>query len=498
MSINENLGPIEYQAKQYYVHKSYVNSYYAMYKALESWITKYIFRNDKSRVFLASDDYAYRRRFELTDTSQDFETLDFSSLRFPFSNYWPQNSGWIPDDRVAAKQAALSYVGIYVGNTKLRCASAVLPIEVSFWFDREDDARLAYEILYFHSFNEHYYETTVNYGTDYTSSNGVSPTLKIPANIEITSLKFNPEFKESDWLKKQRVFVIKAQFDMRTFVIFPPYQPDYTVDANDTDYLDNYDDGIDFYYIVDDVILNFGHKNLKFFTRDAGYNESTGTFDGTNAFPETGEKGTVYIDDYDIPVELGTCSSKELESKTDMSIGDVWTVTSSEEGDKYKPNTKYIYHGSKWIEYSNTLPLNIYIWDEMSEKYVTPETNIDTIHIRYNGSYEESKIDITKFDFITNVTSTSNLIEWTYGPDTSMEDIEKIELHMTGMNDIIEIPTNVTSFKLDKLNSNSQYYGYIVFYAKDGATKKFIINFITKKKKTDSNKTLNSLVGYTW
>ncbi len=498
MSISLNDGPAEYRAKQYYVHKSYVNTYYAMYKALEVWLANNIFRCDKSRVFLASDEYAYRRRFELTDTSKDFDTLEVSSLRFPFANYWPLNTGWIPDDRVAAKQAALSYLGIFVGNTRLKVSAAVLPIEVTLHFDREDDARLAYDILYFKSFNEHYYETQVSYSEDTTSDNASSPKLTIPSNMTISSLKFNPTFKESDWLTKQRVFVIKAQFDMRTFVIHPPKQPDYTVDTDDTEYLDHYEDGIDFYYIVDDVILNFGNHNLKFYTRDAGYNESTGGYDGTNRFPDSGEKGTVYIDDYNTPLELGECTSDELESKLDSKAGDTWTIVSGGTNNKYKVGKKYIYLNSKWVEYSNSLPLGIYVWDSDEQKYVTPETNIDSIHIRHNGSYEESTIDITKFDFISNVKQKSNLIEWSYGQKTSPEDIEKIELHMTGQPDVISINPQATSYKLSKLESNSQYYGYMIFYSKDGSTKKFIINFITPKSKTDSTKTLNSLVGFTW
>ena len=449
MSISPDDKPTEFQARQYYVHKSYVNTYYAMYKYLEGWLASNVFRNDLSRVFLASDEYAYRRRFELTDTSKDFDTLDFSSLRFPFANYWPQNSGWIPDERIAAKQAALTYTGIFVGNTKLRVAASILPINVTLYFDREDDARLAYDILYFKSFNEHYYETTVTYGTDYTSAEGLSPVLRIPANMSIPSLKFNPTFKESDWLKKQRIFVIQAQFDMRSFVILPPKQPDYTIDENDYDMRDSYDDGIDFYYIVDDVILNVGQQKLKFYSSDAGYNPSDGSYIGSHRFPDIGEKGTVYIDDY------------------------VDTI----------PNNK---------------KLQIYIWDDVSQKYIEPETNIDSVHIRYNGSYEESKIDITKFDFISNIKQKTNLIEWSYGENTSPDDLEKIELHMTGENDIIEIDPHKTSYKLEKLNPNSQYYGYMTFYSKDGSNKRFIINFVTQKKKTDSTKTLNSLVGYTW
>ena len=56
-------GIIEYKASQYYFHQYYANSYYRIYMSLEDWISKNIFRNDSSRVFLSSPEYAFRRRF---------------------------------------------------------------------------------------------------------------------------------------------------------------------------------------------------------------------------------------------------------------------------------------------------------------------------------------------------------------------------------------------------------------------------------------------------
>ena len=120
MGVPQTYGSGELRASQYYVHNSYINSYYHIYKYIEKWFASQIFRNDTSRVFLASDDFCFRRRFELTDTSKDFETLDFESLRFPFANYWPLNTGWQADSRFAANPAALVYDGIYIGNTKIR------------------------------------------------------------------------------------------------------------------------------------------------------------------------------------------------------------------------------------------------------------------------------------------------------------------------------------------------------------------------------------------
>lgn len=246
---------VEVAATQYYVHRSYVNVYYYLYEALENWIASNIFRNDKTRVFLASNDYAFRRRFELTDMSIDYSKLEFSSLNFPFANYWPQNSGWKPDTRPAANQAYMIYGGMYLGDTKFRVAPGIITIPVTFYFDREDDARLAYENLYFYTYNEHYFSTVASIS---------NTTVGIPMNISFNNLQFNPSFKETDWLKKNRIFIITVNLDLRSFIIKPPEQPDYYYSVNQNgDLIDgtgavvgDYKDGYPSYCITKEVILN--------------------------------------------------------------------------------------------------------------------------------------------------------------------------------------------------------------------------------------------------
>lgn len=448
------------QASQYYVHNYYVNTYYYVYKFLEDWLAKNIFRQDKSRVFMASDDYCFRRRFELTDTSQDFSTLDFSSLRFPFANYWPQNSSWEIDPRIAAKSAALTYLGIYEGNTKIRAAQSLFTIPVTLWFDREDDARLAHEVLYFNSYNEHYYSVEVPYGRDTTIQGDNSSTfadiLSLPMNLEIENLVFNPQFNETDWLKKQRVFPIKVDFRIRSYAILPPEQPSYDLTMNPNGTLSDgssYENGFSFYYIVDDVILNFNNLNGekgKVQTFDAGYNESTGEFEGSTKFPDKGEEGVLYVDSY--------VSNKDSDS---------------------------------------IAPPNLYVWDWVNKEYVSPNYDVPLSSTRVLEEYKISNLDISKVDFLTNVKPNSNLIEWSYGDEETPEKISSIELHLVNR-DIISIGSSETSYELTGLTSNTQYYGYLVFYSTGGNSKKFIVNFVTPMTNQDEkNKkgSLDSLVG---
>lgn len=505
--MTNNSYPVDLPASQYYAHNSYVHTYYYTYRFLENWITKNIFRNDKSRTFLASDEYAYRRRFELTDTSKDFDTLDFSSLRLPFANYWPQNVGWEPDDRIAAKSAALTYLGIYEGSTKVRAAASTLDISTTFYFDREDDARLAYDVLYFNSFNEHYYSIKVPYGKKPTANGYSSNVLDLPMNLVVSGLEFNPKYQENDWLKKQRVFILKASFKIRTFAILPPSQPDYSVSVGVDGVLSDgseYDDGIGYYYIVDDVILNFAKKDQKIVTCDAGFNEVDESYSGSTQFPEEGVEGTIYIDSY-------SDSQEDSQNKS----------------------------------------VPVFVWDPIYKKYVSPNVGLYSLSVRANGLYEEGAIGVNRFDCISNVTNKSNLIEWSYGKNTMPESsynellasisafsskesyskgdyclrdgvlyvcdassdkvvwnpsnwievssvISKIELHMAGSDSIVDIDPNATSYLMEGLSSNTAYIGYVVFYTVDGLSSRFTINFRTSKSNKKETAKANSLKGFTW
>lgn len=257
----------EIQANQYYIHYSYIPGYYYLYKTLEEWLASRIFRQDRSRVICASNEYAFRRRFELTDTSKNYNDIDASSLQFPFLNYWPQNSGWQPDTRVAGNPAPLVYLGIYEGNTKIRAASGSLDIPITLYFDREDDARMAYEKLLFFTYNEHNYATDIGFNGEI---------LRLPMILSLQNLRFNPRFNETDWLKQNRIYTITLNILMRSYIIYPPEQPDWDVNVDSLGLLPDgsqYDDGSETYYPVEKVILldQFFREDL---TVEGTFNES--------------------------------------------------------------------------------------------------------------------------------------------------------------------------------------------------------------------------------
>lgn len=500
--MSNDLFPKDIRASQYYTHVNCVHSYYQAYRFLEKWLADNVFRGDPTRVFLASDGYAYRRRFELTDMSQDFETLDFSSLRLPFANYWPLNSGWTPDDRYAAKSAAMTYLGVYVGNTKVKAAASTLSVSTTFYFDREDDARLAYDALYFKSFNEHYYTSEVPYGLIPIKNGFSQDTLVLPMNLTVADLQFNPQTTEKDWLSKQRVFFIKAKFNIRTFVVAPPEQPDYTETVGDDGLLPDgtmYGGGLDYYDIVDDVILNFTGPDRAVKSYDAGYDPATGGFSGITPFPEEGEPNVLYID---------TCPA------------------------------------------SGSVPV-CYVWDAPSGAYARPESDPHSMSVRASGRYDEGLLGLDVFDYITKVGKDKNAISWKFGPDTMAKSIydgllekteawspetayskgdyiakdgrlyaasvpnqglfqdsdwtevaslvDRMELHIANLPEVAAIDPSVGSYVLKGLSPNTAYAGYMAFYMVDGRVERMPVRFVTAKPKSSSaNAGLDSLKGLSW
>ena len=400
--------------------------------------------------------------------SKSYENLEFSSLNFPFANYWPQNNGWVAENRVASKNASLIYLGIYDGDTKVRASASNISIPTTLWFDREDDARLAYEILYFKSYNEQYNSTKVPYGTDYTklseTSSRTGNILDIPLNIKIDNLVFNPNFVESDWLRKQRVYPVKVTFTVRTFAIYPPKQPDFDVTLREDGTLDGnkiYEDGYSYYYTVDDVILNFNPSNINILTYDAGYDptkDSDYPYMGTTPFPSEGKTGVIYVDSY------------------------------LKKDDSNPP---------------------IYIWDELERKYVSPSYQDDGLYTRvYSEIKDTNPLNISRFDCISNITQTTNTLEWEFGDSVTEDSLASIEIHLANKGKVyvlkkedIEYKDGVYRYRLKGLQSNTQYFGYILYKAKTDEYRKFPINFttdISNKKASPKKKNESSLVGVSW
>lgn len=274
----------------FYNHNLYQPTYQAVREALKEFLSEQVFRFDKSRVIVASNEYAFRRRYELTDVSKDFNNIKAMSLHMPFCNINPFNTGWEFDDAPASRNASMVYDGIYEGTTRLRASRVVQNIPCTFYFDNEPDARLAYDKMHFLSFVEHDLSYNFIYGgkVQVDEDGGLNivggETIALPVVLEFKSLKFNPTFNEKSWLEQQRMFIITAEIEVRSFALYPLNQPKFEGEIT----AESYDSGVDDYVLTDKVVMAMGSDFKSSFYIKNSFEELEGI--------EVKKEGVYYLD----------------------------------------------------------------------------------------------------------------------------------------------------------------------------------------------------------
>jgi hypothetical protein len=238
-------------AKQFYDHSSYSNIYYAVQILFEKYFGNNIFRGDISRIVYASDDYSFRQRSEDVDKDGGFHQEDeyMRDLDLPFMNYWYTNY-WTADDRTAALQSPQVINGTDEGTShSLRAIAVKSNMTATMYFDRDDDARLAYEMILWEQLPTKIYLSTVVMWKNQL--------IGIPVNVDIDTVDFNPEFSESDWLDAKRITTVKYNLTVRSYIIGIPFQAPLPGKSPST----QVDNGP--VYITERVLLDFfAGKNL--------------------------------------------------------------------------------------------------------------------------------------------------------------------------------------------------------------------------------------------
>ena len=208
----------------YYNKHNWVNTTALLAITLEDFLADNLFKSDLSRAVYASEDYVYRRRFELMDSSRKWENIEASSLQFPFFSYHVDNN-WAPiqEKRVYTLEEYGVTSASQQGN--LRIIQVQNPVSILLHYDREDDARFAYDKLSFMSSQKRWYTQQASYLFD---------NLEIPFSFTIDSSKveFSPKVSEMDWLKQNRLFVLSFEVVAESLLLFPPLQ--YEDDSNFT------------------------------------------------------------------------------------------------------------------------------------------------------------------------------------------------------------------------------------------------------------------------
>ena len=159
---------------------------------LEQFLANNILREDGSRIFYASKSWAFRQRINLLNMNS---SPDYSSLNFPFCAYY-RNGNWTVGPEVApgVPAADAAILGTTDLGPNVRFFNAQFPFSVVFFFNREDDAQLAYEALMWIK-HPRPIQTTAP-GLVYKDT-----AIDIPIRYKIEDIQFAPEYKEKNWLE---------------------------------------------------------------------------------------------------------------------------------------------------------------------------------------------------------------------------------------------------------------------------------------------------------
>jgi hypothetical protein len=321
----------EFITKPYFNHSTYSNVYYTAQMVVERFLANILFKNDLTRVVWASDAYAYRKRFELVAQSDKamFEgSFRADQLDFPFLNYFYSGGNfWTPDDRVATQQAFQMKRGMMAAGLPdyLRILPVKTELTATAHFQRDDDARLAYEMLMWEMMPKGSILLSV-------TINWRDVPILLPVFITVEDLQFNPQFNETDWLKSQRIHPLKFKMSLRTYTLDYPIQEALTgtrrapfLTGRAEDYTSK---GV---YLTEEVVLNFlADKGFGELPDEEAFEEiaeveGIDLLEETTATPEELDSTIDDVQSIVVDIMKGYFDTGELASNLpDVSITDVW------------------------------------------------------------------------------------------------------------------------------------------------------------------------------
>ena len=182
--------------------------------SIEAWLTKLLFHDDLSRVVYATPDIAFRKRIEMLDQGKDDEApLKPEMLNLPFASF-SMSGDPEPDDRMAAVNATESVTGLYYEEEDrlMRTIAVKTKYKIICYFSRLDDVRMAHQLLFQEMIPKHpiWMYNTVKWR---------NININLPTFVTLESINTTPEYKERDWLTKNRIFPIEIELTSRSYML---------------------------------------------------------------------------------------------------------------------------------------------------------------------------------------------------------------------------------------------------------------------------------------
>lgn len=204
----------EFIHNSYYspVSKKFVDVHRSNQASIEWFLAKLLFKDDLKRVIYSTQDNIFRKRIESLDNGKnDEEPLKREMLDLPFASY--SMSGDVePDDRTASVNAGQAVDGIYYPDEDrtMRSLAVKYHYKVICFFESLENVRIAQQLLFWEKEPK---------SPIWLYSNIIWRNMKIdiPTFVTIDSITTNPQYKETDWLKKNRVFPVEVELTIRSY-----------------------------------------------------------------------------------------------------------------------------------------------------------------------------------------------------------------------------------------------------------------------------------------
>jgi hypothetical protein len=155
---------------------------------------------------------AFRKRIESLDYGKDDEApLKPEMLNLPFASFSMVGDPE-PDDRYASVNATEAVTGLYYEEEDrlMRRTAIKTKYKVILYFSRLDDVRIAQQLLYWEMIPKHPIWM-------YNSVKWRNINIDLPTFVTIESINTNPDYKERDWLTKNRIFPIEVELTSRSY-----------------------------------------------------------------------------------------------------------------------------------------------------------------------------------------------------------------------------------------------------------------------------------------
>ena len=281
---------MEIQATNYYNTSKHSNVFYFNMMEVEKFFANNLFRGNLTRVFYASENYAFRQRLNLLSMSGEPSSKE---LQFPFLSYFRLNNVELSNDFPGVQGTSSALYGVFEEDLgiNIRWLQTKTVFTAVAFFASDLDSQIFQEALLFikHPAGPRQWVAS---GLEYK---GIQ--ISIPIQLFIDAIQYNPQYLETDWLKKHRIFPIKFQFTVRSVTLSQlPQGPESTVFFEDEPPI-----------ITKKVVLDFfAYKfSNQYFDKDHTDFEVTGTFNpdftlgGSLTIDEAGTSDTTIKVDWD-------------------------------------------------------------------------------------------------------------------------------------------------------------------------------------------------------